>query len=114
MIIRKNQMRKEIRNQMRGGTGDVELTFYIEKEHLKNARLMSNIRIKPQDSIGYHEHKEETEYFIIINGTGLVNDNGTETSVEKGDIIVTGNGASHSIKNTGADTLELVAIIINN
>jgi len=39
-------------------------------------------------------------------------DNGVKKYVKSGDVVITGNGASHSIKNTGNIPLKLHAIII--
>jgi mannose-6-phosphate isomerase-like protein (cupin superfamily) len=40
-------------------------------------------------------------------------DDGTdETVVKAGDAILTGNGESHAIRNSGDDDLEIVAIIV--
>ncbi|MDR0313698.1 MAG: cupin domain-containing protein, partial [Treponema sp.] len=58
------------------------------------------------------QHNNETEYFFIISGSGTVNDNGLEVQINAGDSIITGNGASHSIKNTGDAPLILHAVII--
>jgi mannose-6-phosphate isomerase-like protein (cupin superfamily) len=38
----------------------------------------------------------------------------SETPIKAGDVIVTGNGASHSIKNTGTVPLTLHAAIITH
>ncbi|GHV74958.1 hypothetical protein AGMMS49940_22600 [Spirochaetia bacterium] len=65
-------------------------------------------------SIGYHQHDAETEYFIFTSGAGTANDNGTEHPVKAGDMMVTGNGASHSVKNTGSVPLVFNAIIVTH
>ena len=39
-------------------------------------------------------------------------DNGTPVEVTAGDAIWTGNGASHSIKNTGSTVMRMLAIVI--
>jgi len=112
MVIKKNGMIKEIRNNMRGGTGDIEITHLVKREDLKNSRLLAYITIPVGASIGDHEHKEETEYYIILKGMGMVIDNGIEKQVNEGDVVITGNGESHSISNTGKTALEMLAIII--
>jgi len=112
MIIKKNSMRQEIKTNMRGGDGDIKLLHLAEGANLINSRLLSSITISPGCSIGDHEHKNETEYYIILNGDGVVVDDGVEKSVGKGDLVITGNGATHSIRNSGVVDLELIAIII--
>ena len=74
--------------------------------------MFAEITLNPGCSIGYHSHDSETEYYFILSGTGTVNDDGKEVQVKHGDSIVTGNGASHSIKNTGSVPLVFIAVIV--
>jgi mannose-6-phosphate isomerase-like protein (cupin superfamily) len=105
-------MKIEHKEKMRDGEGTVTLTHFVDAGTQKNARMLAEITIPPGASIGYHQHINETEYFIILEGAGIVNDNGTESPVEKGDMIITGNGAFHGIKNTSSVPLIFNAIII--
>jgi len=113
MIKRANEMVKEIKEQMRGGKGSVEILHIFKQEELKGkARLCAKITLEPGCSIGLHQHDNEEEIFYVIQGKGTVDDNGTLSEVKAGDAILTGNGASHSIENTGDSTLELMAVIL--
>lgn len=112
MIRRNKDMNIEIRKNMRGGEGEIAITNIVNKEELKNARLLAYINIPVGASIGEHEHKDEIEYYIILNGNGKVDDNGSLEEVQAGDVIITGGGASHSIKNIGNSELNMIAIII--
>jgi mannose-6-phosphate isomerase-like protein (cupin superfamily) len=105
-------MNVEIRKNMRGGEGEVTITNIVNKEELKNARLLAYISIPVGASIGEHEHKDETEYYIILIGRGEVEDNGSLEEVQEGDVVITGGGASHSIKNIGSTELNMLAVII--
>jgi mannose-6-phosphate isomerase-like protein (cupin superfamily) len=112
MIIARKDMKREQKEKMRDGEGVASFTHLVDCENEKNIRLLSEINLLPGASIGYHQHNNETEYFLIVSGNGMVNDNGTEKPVSAGDAIVTGNGASHSIKNTGKELLVLHAVIV--
>ncbi|OHD27465.1 MAG: cupin [Spirochaetes bacterium GWC1_27_15] len=112
MIINPNQMEKEIKVKMRGGDGDVHLLHFVSPKDLKNARLLAKITIPCGASIGEHEHINETEYYIILKGKAIVVDDGVEKEVKEGDVVVTGNGGKHSIRNTGSIDLEMIAAII--
>ena len=113
MIKYANEMFNELKHEMRGGKGTVEITHIFKQEDLTGkARLCARITISPGCSIGLHEHLAEEEVFYIIGGKGLVNDNGTVKEVATGDAILTGNGASHSIENIGQEPLVLVAVIL--
>ena len=105
-------MQVENREHMRDGEGNVHFIHLLDASTQKNARMFAEITLNPGCSIGYHKHDSETEYYFILSGTGIVNDNGKETQIKQGDSIITGNGASHSIKNTGSVPLVFHAIII--
>jgi mannose-6-phosphate isomerase-like protein (cupin superfamily) len=112
MVIHRNEMKTEEKEKLRDGEGFTHFTYFLDGSKEKNVRLLAELTLKPGCSIGYHEHKAETEYFFILSGSGEVNDNGTTIEVKTGDAIITGNGASHSIKNTGTVPLVFHAIII--
>ena len=112
MIIQRNLMKTEVKEKMRGGEGSAEFVYLVDCENEKNIRLLAEITLRPGCSIGSHCHETETEYYIILSGSGTVNDNGKETPVKTGDVVITGNGASHSIANTGAVPLVFHAVIV--
>jgi len=112
MVIQRNGMNTEIKEKMRGGEGNTAVTHIVNCENEKNIRLLAEVALQPGCSIGDHSHDNETEYYIILSGGGTVNDNGIETPVNEGDVVITGNGASHNICNTGAVPLVFHAIIV--
>jgi mannose-6-phosphate isomerase-like protein (cupin superfamily) len=112
MIIHRNEMKVEEKERLRDGEGSTRLTYLLDAGTEKNARMFAEITLNPGCSIGYHRHDSETEYYFILSGTGLVNDDGREIEVKQGDSVITGNGASHSIKNTGTVPLVFHAVIV--
>ena len=112
MVIHRNEMKSEEKEKMRGGDGNTRLTYLVNTDTEKHTRLLAEIVLNPGCSIGNHNHVNETEYYFIISGTGIVNDDGKEVPIQAGDSIVTGNGASHSIKNSGTVPLLFHAVII--
>jgi mannose-6-phosphate isomerase-like protein (cupin superfamily) len=105
-------MKVEHKECMREGTGIVTLTHLVDESTQQHIRLLAELSLPPGASIGLHRHEGETEYFLILAGTGVVNDDGKELAVQPGDTVVTGNGASHSIKNSGTVPLVLHGVII--
>ena len=114
MVIHRNEMKTEVKECLRDGEGKTHLTHLLDGSTQKNARLFAEITLNPGCSIGYHQHDSETEYYFILSGTGIVNDNGTEIQVKQGDSVITGNGAGHSIKNSGSVPLVLLAVIVTH
>lgn len=113
MIKKKNAQESETREGMRGGNGRVTVRHYFKPEEIKaRTRLCAELTISPGASIGVHDHVDEDEVYIIQKGQGMMTDGGREFPVEAGDAILTGQGASHSIRNTGTEDLLVTAIII--
>jgi mannose-6-phosphate isomerase-like protein (cupin superfamily) len=107
-------MKVESKEKLRGGEGTANFTYFVENDTQKNVRMAAEIALPPGASIGYHQHEGETEYFIFTAGTGMVNDNGVEVPVAQGDVMVTGNGAYHGVRNTGSVPLVCSALIITH
>ncbi len=113
MIKKRAQCCQETRTSMRAGTGSVTIVHYLKSDEITaRCRLCAKLIIPPGSSIGAHEHTGEDEIFIVHAGTGTVTDNGVESTVEAGDAILTGNGATHAIKNTGTIDLVITAVIM--
>ena len=112
MVIHRSEMKIEDKERMRDGEGTTRLTHLVDGSTQKNARLFAEITLNPGCSIGKHQHDSETEYYFILSGTGIVDDDGNEVQVKQGDSIITGNGAFHSIKNTGSEALVFHAVIV--
>lgn len=113
MIKKYSEQKVEIRKNMRGEAGEITIRHCLNKEDFKaKCRLCAQIVIPPGAGIGLHEHSNEDEIFIVQQGQGLIMDNDQEVAVEAGDAILTGQGGSHSVKNTGRTDLILTAIII--
>ena len=111
MIVKKADMTVQPRLAWRGGEG-APVCYHLEKDVPAAWRFSSLVEFKPGESIGEHAHTGETELYYIIEGTATVWDNGTPVEVTAGDAIWTGNGASHSIKNTGSTVMRMLAIVI--
>ncbi|GHV85932.1 hypothetical protein AGMMS50230_15400 [Spirochaetia bacterium] len=114
MLYHRNELNVETREKVRGGTGSAAFRHFVEGKGAvqKNTSMLAEITLPPGASIGPHSHTEDTEFYIIMEGTGTVNDNGTDKPVIKGDVMVTGSGAAHSIVNTGTTPLVFHAIIV--
>jgi mannose-6-phosphate isomerase-like protein (cupin superfamily) len=113
MFKRMEDMTKEIRERMRGGKGTIQLQHIFTQDELTGkCRLFARVTLEPGSSIGAHSHDREEEIYYIISGSGTVDDNGNIQTLRPGDAVITGNGAYHSIENTGTEDLVLMAVIL--
>ena len=114
MIVRRNDMRTQVRDLMKGGKGSVTVLHMVETDGLPNVRFVGEMTLPAGASIGDHAHDKETEYYIITDGVGVVTEGREDHRVGRGDVIVTGGGASHSIRNRGSTPLKIVAFIVTH
>ncbi len=113
MVKKKNEMREEIRSNLRGGRGDLKFTHIFEKEELADrANMFATVTIMPGESIGEHPHSSEGEMYIVKSGCGIVTENGIEHELSAGDAMWTTGGDTHSIENRGTEPLVIYAIIL--
>ncbi|HOV69232.1 MAG TPA: cupin domain-containing protein [Clostridia bacterium] len=113
MIIRAENVKKEVRKQMRGGLGEAHFSHLLaDGDKPAKCRLFSLITLESGSSIGTHMHENETEIFHMLEGTAEYNDNGVSSTVSAGDTTVTKPNESHGIANNGPDKLVFMAVII--
>lgn len=113
MLKRSGDIEKEIKNNMRGGTGEVTLRHYFKQSEITApCRLCAEIIIPPGAGIGLHDHTGEDEIYIIQKGRGILTDDGIETEIAPGDAVLTGKGGAHSIRNAGGEDLVFTAVIM--
>jgi mannose-6-phosphate isomerase-like protein (cupin superfamily) len=112
MVRRQGTYETEVRPNMRGGTGTIHIEHYWKKgDLLAKTRLCARLIVPPGASIGPHSHDQEEEVYIVLRGHGRIIEAGTPIEIGPGDSVLTGNGASHAVENTGAEPLEMVAMI---
>ncbi|MDO4530753.1 MAG: cupin domain-containing protein [Bacillota bacterium] len=100
---------------LRDGRGSVEIHHVLEADEMMgHGTMYAKVVIKPQSSIGWHQHVGNTEPYYILKGTGVFVDNdGSRTEVQPGDVCTIEVGQWHSIENNTDEDLEVMAIVLN-
>lgn len=106
---------KEIKQEVRGGKGEVEFEHILTAEELNgHGSMYAKVRLKPGCSIGFHQHIGNTEPYFVLEGHGtFVDHDGTRTEIEPGDVCVIEVGQGHSIENNSEKDLVFMALIYN-
>lgn len=113
MIIKGADMKSQIRESMRGGPGQVDIMHIVGADNLPaKSRLFSLVTLEKGCGIGSHAHSGETEVFYVLEGEGVIDDNGEKKPFVKGDCNVCGGGASHAVTNEKDEPLKMIAVII--
>ena len=98
---------------VQNGKGLCYIKHLTDKEGLYgHGRMFAHVTVDPGCSIGYHAHNHETEFYYIIKGEGVFNDDGKEVIVHAGDICATGYGQSHGLENKSSEPVEMIALIV--
>jgi mannose-6-phosphate isomerase-like protein (cupin superfamily) len=113
VVIQRKNMKVEVKEKLREGQGRASLTHLVPAETRRHCSMFAEVSLDPGASIGCHDHRGDVEYYVILHGTGIVNDNGAEVAVRKGDVVITGNGSFHGIKNTGSGSLDMIAVVMD-
>ena len=109
--LSENCPRKDVCVQ--NGKGLIHIKDLTDKEGLYgHGRMFSHVTVDPGCSIGYHNHEHETEFYYIIKGEAVFNDDGKEVIVHAGDICATGYGQHHGLENRTEEPVELIALIV--
>ena len=113
MIKRNGTYDKTVRKNMREGDGSVliEKLWNPETELKADNRLFAKLTLDPGSSIGFHQHENEEEVFVILKGVAEMDDDGEKVTLHSGDTILTGDGAGHAVKSVGDEPLEMLAVI---
>lgn len=95
------------------GNGHVIIKEILEEPQLNGkCRLYAEVTLEPGCSLGYHEHRGDSETYYIISGQGEYNDDCRYRTVGAGDITFTPSGHGHGLANTGNTDLVFMALII--
>lgn len=106
-------MLTEVRNQVRGGCGSIDMIHIFDRHELKGkSKIIAKLIIESGCSVGKHNHDNEEEIYYILKGKGKVDDNGSINDIYEGDAIIIGGGEYHSICNDGEATLEILAVVL--
>ena len=113
MIKKKSEIQGEVLPNFKGGNGCITVYPFLTEQEARGAgRLFIKSVIEPGNSIGAHRHEGDMETYYVLKGKALISDNGAEVILEAGDCHICPDGQTHSIKNTGEETLEYIAIIL--
>ena len=114
MYTKAGDHRIEIREKARGGEGKLAIHHLAEKEQIApHSRLVCKMEMEPGNSMGYHIHEDEGEFFYILSGVAKITENDEEFLLYPGDTLFTPSGSSHGIEAAGDETLEYLAVILS-
>ena len=113
MIRHKQDTTVDVKKMFEGnGTASLIHILNGPDEMYGKGRVFSHLILSPGCEVGWHIHHGDGETYYILRGTGEYNDNGTPVTVCPGDIAIVDDGEGHSLKNTGTEPLEAIALVL--
>ena len=92
-----------------GGEGLVRMSrIYGGDELASPLRFIHYTVLPPGASIGLHKHKDDEEVYVILEGTGVMEIDGTRTSVKPGDTVLNKPYGSHALYNESEKDLRVL------
>ncbi|MEF3254620.1 MAG: cupin domain-containing protein [Deferribacterales bacterium] len=113
MIVRGNDIEPKKMERPRDGRGEAINLAYSALQGLEGRiKVFSVVDLAPDSMVGYHQHIDDMEIYLMLDGTGVVNDNGNVDIIRPGDMLITNFGEWHSIENKSSTPITFLAIII--
>lgn len=105
VLERESQIAVEEPGTHKGGGMTVGYSFFKDAPDLK--LVFRKRALKPGSAIGYHLQKED-EIYYVVSGRGEMTIDGKSFEVKAGDAVLTRPGASHGLKQVGAEDLVIM------
>jgi len=106
--------KKQTLEKSHEGTGPYELYEIWKKSDFKSdIDFIDRVVIPPNSTIGYHQHKNNEEMYIVLEGEGEMTLNGKKVKITKGDMILNSQNDSHGLVNHSNSNIDLLVIQVS-
>lgn len=90
------------------GWVDMQVQFLVDKHAGSDDFLLGWTVLPPGARHDRHRHHEADEFFIVLQGSGMVYTDTSREPAGKGDVVFTPRGHWHGFDNTGDEDVVLV------
>ena len=112
-LLRKREgMPRQPLPECHGGVGDLDWTDMLAGVALETSKVqfIHDDILRPGVSIGVHPHDTKEEYYIILEGKGIMTLDGTAHEVGPGDVTAIFPGGRHGLVNTGEVDMRVIVV----
>lgn len=97
------------------GVGDVKNVYvYRQEDFDTRLRFVIYSEIEPGCSIGYHQHGDNEEVYVILEGEGTMTVNGESRPARPGDVFLNKPHWSHGLVNDSTNVLKILVFEVAN
>lgn len=115
MFQMQNEMLRETKTNVRGGSGSPDFVHLFSAQQLSHrAELAAIITLHPGDSVGAHPHEVDGEIYCVLQGAALVSEDGVERELRPGDAEFCADGHTHAIRNHTNEDMCFLALVVPN
>lgn len=105
---------KQEKTNSHDGEGPYDLYEIWTKSDLKsNTDFIDRMVIKPGSVVGYHQHANNEEMYIVLEGRGTITIDGHKRAVSKGDMVLNPPGGSHGLVNDSDGDIDVLVFQFN-
>lgn len=113
MIVRVSEIESEEISNPKGGHGAaIRYGYEQATKYNGSIKMFAVMNLESDSSIGLHTHNDDIELYLILDGKPVANDNGIETILNSGDLLITEKGQQHSLENKTNTPVTFLAIIL--
>ena len=112
MIRRKDEVRQEPKERIRGGVGRALQREVLSPGEMAGIEIVSTITLEAGASVGEHRHQGSEELYLVLEGTGTAILDGGRFMVGPGDAFLAKDGHSHGLENGPNSLLVFLAVLV--
>lgn len=92
-----------------GGVGVLKhISLYEDNDFSSKLRFINYTTLPSGTTIGIHEHGNDEEIYIILEGQGIIKVDGEEKDVFPGDVILNKPYGEHGLRNNCKENLKIL------
>lgn len=104
---------KQAQEGSHDGQGVVDLYEIWKRSDFKsNVDFIDRVVIPPKSTIGYHQHGNNEEMYIVLSGQGTMTIDNEAVTVKTGDMILNPAYGAHGLVNDSDSDIDLLVIQI--
>jgi mannose-6-phosphate isomerase-like protein (cupin superfamily) len=105
---------KQLQEGSHEGIGVVQLfEIWGSSDFKSDIDFFDRVVVPPGSTIGFHQHGENEEMYIVLEGNGLMKIENDEVNVGKGDMILNPSGGRHGLINNSRENIDILVIQIS-
>ena len=102
---------KQTQERSHDGRGSIDLYEIWEMcDFASDVDFIDRVVLPPSSTIGYHQHGNNEEMYVVLDGQGTMTLEGEQVAVKKGDMILNPAFGAHGLINDSDSDIDLLII----